>query len=391
MQKIYLDNAATTKVDDRVLDEMLPYFTKKYGNASSVHSFGQEADEGVEKARAQSAKFLGCSPDEIIFNSCATEGNNSVIKSVARELRDKENKNHLIISAIEHHCVLDSAKALEKEGFNITILPVTKEGIVRPEDLDKAITEKTALVSIMYANNEVGTIQPIAKLSAIAKNKKVLFHTDAVQAINYLGCNVDNLGVDYLTLSAHKFYGPKGVGLLYKRKDAPLKPYLDGGAQEHKLRAGTLNVPGIVGLGKAIELAGEERESRVEHASQLRDKLLAGIEENIPEILINGSLENRLPNNLNITIKYAEGESMLLSLDMEGIAVSTGSACSSGSLEPSHVIQALGVPKEFSHGSLRFSMGKDNSEQDIDLVLEVMPKIIARLRKMSPTAPKKYH
>ncbi len=391
MSKIYLDNAATTKMDKRVLEEMLPYFDEKFGNASSVHNFGQEADEGVEKAREQAAKFLNCDPQEIIFNSGATEGNNTVVKSVTRELKEKQGKDHIIISAIEHHCVLDSAKSLEKEGFKVTTLPVGKEGIVKPADLEKEISEKTALVSVMYANNEVGTIQPLAKLSEIAKKHGAMLHSDIVQAVNYLDCDVKKLGLDYATLSAHKFYGPKGVGLLYKRKDAPLLPYQHGGVQEHKLRAGTLNTPGIVGLGRAIELVNAEQEKRTGKIKKLQRKLIKGLEEKIPEILINGDLENRLPNNVNITIKYVEGESMLLSLDMEEIAVSTGSACSSGSLEPSHVIQALGVPKEFSHGSLRFSLGQYNTKQEIDYVLEKLPKIIDRLRKMSPVAPKKYH
>ncbi len=391
MKKVYLDNAATTAVDPRVMKAMQPYFSDKYGNPSSVHSFGQEASETVGKARRQAAKFLGAKQEEIIFNSGATEGNNTVIKTVPKILKEKGGRDHIITSAVEHHCVLDSAKAMEKEGFRLTILPVNKQGIVETKSLEDGIDDKTALVSIMYANNEIGAIQPITKLAAIAKKHGAKFHTDAVQAANYLDCNVDKLGVDYLTLSAHKFYGPKGIGLLYKRQRAPLGQYMSGGAQENHLRAGTLNVPGIVGMGAAIELVSKEQAKRSANAQELRDRLLTGIKKAVPEVFLNGDRENRLPNNVNVTIKYVEGEGMLMSLDMEGIACSTGSACSSGSLEASHVILALGVPKEFSHGSLRFTIGQDNTKDDIDHVIEVLPKIVKRLRKMSPLAPKKYH
>ncbi len=391
MKKIYLDHAATTPVDSRVLEKMLPYFQGKFGNASSVHSFGQEAAQAVEKAREQAADFLGAKNTEIIFTSGATEGNNTIIKTVARQLRQQKGLDHLITSSIEHHCVLESMQALEKEGFKVTYLPVDNSGIIDPEIFRQALTPKTSLASIMYANNEVGTIQPIKELAALAKKNQVLFHTDAVQAVNYLDCRVDYLGVDYLTLSAHKFYGPKGVGLIYRRTGAPLSPYIHGGAQENHLRAGTLNVPGIVGLGEAIALTKNEQSARTKHAQNLRDKLITDLEKSIPDIIINGDRQNRLPNNVNVTIKYVEGESLLLSLDMQGLAVSTGSACSSGSLEPSHVILALGVPKEFSHGSLRFTFGKDNSADDVLAVLKILPPIVTRLRKMSPIAPSKYH
>lgn len=391
MKRIYLDHAATTPVDPRVLEAMLPYFKEKFGNASSVHCFGQEATQAVEHAREQAAAFLDAKPAEIIFTSGATEGNNTVIKTVARQLKQQKGLDHLITSSIEHPCVLESMQALEREGFKVTYLPAGEKGIVSPADFARALTPKTALASIMYANNEVGTIQPIKELAAMAQAKKVLFHTDAVQAVNYLDCRVDRLGVDYLTLSAHKFYGPKGVGLIYRRSGAPLAPYLHGGAQENRLRAGTLNVPGIVGLGQAIELVLAERVSRAERVRRLRDALITGLEKSIPDIIINGDREQRLPNNANVTIKYVEGESMLMSLDMQGIAVSTGSACSSGSLEPSHVILALGVPKEFSHGSLRFTLGKDNNADDVRAVLKALPPIVTRLRKMSPIAPAKYH
>lgn len=391
MKRTYLDHAATTPVDSRVLDAMLPFFEEKFGNASSVHSFGQEASQAVERAREQAATFLGAKPGEIIFTSGATEGNNTVIKSVARQLKQQRGLDRLITTAIEHHCVLESMQALEREGFKVIYLPVGEQGIVSVADFARALTSKTALASIMYANNEIGTIQPIKELTQIAKEKKILFHTDAVQAANYLDCRVDQLGVDYLTLSAHKFYGPKGVGLIYYRTGAPLTPYLHGGAQENHLRAGTLNVPGIVGLGQAIELAQKEQTSRTQHVRHLRDQLITGLKKSIPDIIINGDQVNRLPNNVNVTIKYVEGESLLLSLDMQGIAVSTGSACSSGSLEPSHVILALGVPKEFSHGSLRFTLGKDNNENDVRAVLKALPSIVSRLRKMSPIAPAKYH
>lgn len=391
MKKIYLDHAATTPVDSRVLETMLPYFKEKFGNASSVHSFGQEAAQAVERAREQAAAFLGAQPNEIIFTSGATESNNAVIKTVARQLKQQSGLNHLITSKIEHHCVLETMQSLEQEGFRVTYLPVGEKGIVDLDDFTEALTPSSALASIMYANNEVGTIQPIIKLARIAKSKKILFHTDAVQAANYLDCQVDHLGVDYLTLSAHKFYGPKGIGLIYRRTGAPFSPYLHGGAQENHLRAGTLNVPGIVGLGEAVALAKARQKERYDHVRHLQQKLIRGLEKAVPDIIINGDQVARLPNNVNVTIKYVEGESMLMSLDMLGIAVSTGSACSSGSLEPSHVISALGVPKEFSHGSLRFTMGQDNTPGDIDRVLRALPPIVARLRKMSPIAPAKYH
>ncbi len=391
MKTIYLDHAATTPVDSRVLKKMLPYFQDQFGNASSVHRLGQEASQAVEGAREQAAGFLGAKPEEIIFNSGATEGNNTVIKTVARLLKKQKGLNHLITSAIEHHCVLETMQSLEKEGFKVTYLPVGQQGIVSPEDFRQALTPQTSLASIMYANNEIGTIQPIAELARLAKERRVLFHTDAVQAANYLDCRVNQLGVDYLTLSAHKFYGPKGVGLIYRRTGAPLTPYLHGGAQENHLRAGTLNVPGIVGLGEAIALTRSEQAQRSKQAGRLSTRLRVGLTEKIPDLLINGDTKRRLPNNVNITIKYVEGESLLISLDLKQIAVSTGSACSSGSLQPSHVILALGVPKEFSHGSLRFTVGQDNTLDDIETVIKDLPPIVSRLRKMSPTAPAKYH
>lgn len=391
MKTIYLDHAATTPVDSRVLKKMMPYFQDQFGNASSVHRLGQEASQAVEGAREQAAGFLGAKPKEIIFNSGATEGNNTVIKTVARLLKKQKGLDHLITSAIEHHCVLETMQSLEKEGFKVTYLPVGQQGIVSPEDFRQALTPQTSLASIMYANNEIGTIQPIAELARLAKERRVLFHTDAVQAANYLDCRVNQLGVDYLTLSAHKFYGPKGVGLIYRRTGAPLTPYLHGGAQENHLRAGTLNVPGIVGLGEAIALTRSEQAQRSKQAGRLSTRLRVGLTEKIPDLLINGDTKRRLPNNVNITIKYVEGESLLISLDLKQIAVSTGSACSSGSLQPSHVILALGVPKEFSHGSLRFTVGQDNTLDDIETVIKDLPPIVSRLRKMSPTAPAKYH
>ena len=391
MKTIYLDHAATTPVDSRVLKKMMPYFQDQFGNASSVHRLGQEASQAVEGAREQAAGFLGAKPEEIIFNSGATEGNNTVIKTVARLLKKQKGLDHLITSAIEHHCVLETMQSLEKEGFKVTYLPVGQQGIVSPEDFRQALTPQTSLASIMYANNEIGTIQPIAELARLAKERRVLFHTDAVQAANYLDCRVNQLGVDYLTLSAHKFYGPKGVGLIYRRTGAPLTPYLHGGAQENHLRAGTLNVPGIVGLGEAIALTRSEQAQRSKQAGRLSTRLRVGLTEKIPDLLINGDTKRRLPNNVNITIKYVEGESLLISLDLKQIAVSTGSACSSGSLQPSHVILALGVPKEFSHGSLRFTVGQDNTLDDIETVIKDLPPIVSRLRKMSPTATAKYH
>ena len=403
-KKIYLDYAATTPVDMGVFDVMKPYFCDEFGNASSAHGFGQVARAGVEKARSQVAEFLGCDPKEIIFTSCATESNNLALKGLIKALRqaqDKEQnqkKPHIITSAIEHHCVLHSCEALEKDGLaEVTYLPVNKEGLVEVGDVEKAIRENTVLVSIMYANNEIGTVQPIREIAQVirkAREEKIvklpitnyklpIFHTDAVQAINYLDCKVDNLGVDLLSLSGHKFYGPKGVGALYIRKRTPVKRIQDGGEQEFRLRAGTHNTPGIVGLGEAIKEISNSQLLISNEIQRLRNKLIEGILKAVPDSKLNGSREKRLPNNVNFSFPGAEGEAILLTLDLEGIAVSTGSACASENLNPSHVLVALGLGPEDTHSSIRLTLGKHTAEEEIDRVLEVLPKAIERLRSIS--------
>ena len=390
MKKIYLDYAATTPMDEEVLDETIPYFSQKFGNPSSIHSFGQEALEAVDKARQQIADFLNCGSSEIIFTSGATESNNMTIKGI---IKASDIKNpHIITSSIEHHCVLNSCKAAEKEGSEVTYLKVDRNGLISIEDLKKTIKENTVLISIMYANNEVGTIEPIAEIGELLKeinserekNKlpKIYFHTDAVQAINYLDCNVDNLGVDLLSLSGHKIYGPKGVGALCIRQGTKIKSIQHGGEQEYNLRAGTYNVPGIVGLGKAISLVSENRE-KMEETRKLRDYFIDEILKNISDARLNGSKEFRLPHNINISFKGVEGESLLMMLDQEGIAISTGSACSSASLEPSHVLTAMKIPPELSHSSIRFTLGKDTTKEEIDFVLKILIEKVGKLREIS--------
>lgn len=401
-KRIYLDNAATTPVDPAVLKEMMPYFSKKFGNPFSVHSFGQEAKVAIDNAREQVAKFLGASAEEIFFTSGATESNNWSINGILRSFKDSTTAQkmakigafspHFIISAIEHHCVLNSALAAHKSGAKLTIIRPKKDGAVDKDEVAGAITDETVFVSTMYVNNEVGTIQPIKEIGEIVKNIKterqtkgnklpLYFHTDAVQAANYLNCNVDYLGVDLLSLSAHKFYGPKGTGILYVRRGTKIGPSQYGGEQESNLRAGTHNVPGIVGLGKAISLIEKHKKS-LPKMKKLRDKLIGGVLE-IPGSQLNGSAESRTPNNANFSFRGVEGESLIISLDMAGIAASTGSACSSASLEPSHVLTAMGIPAEIAHGSLRLTLGKDTTDADINYVLKTLPPIIERLRKIS--------
>lgn len=389
---IYLDYAATTPIDPDVLRAMLPYLKEDYGNPSSIHQLGQRALMAIDKAREQVANFLNCQAEEIVFTGSATEADNLAIKGVieALKFKVKEEKFHIITSSIEHHAVLEPCHQLEKRGLaKVTYLPVNKEGFVAPADVRKAIQENTALVSIMYANNEVGTIQPIAEIGKLIKKInekrvkfKIFFHSDAVQAINYLNSDVQHLGVDLLTLSAHKIYGPKGVGALFVRKGTPLEPLIFGGGHEFGIRSGTENVPGIVGLGKAIEKIKRMR-SEGARLEKLRDKLIEGILKNIPDCQLNGSRQKRLPNNVNVSFKGAEGEAMVIALDQEGICVSTGSACSSKSLEPSHVLLALGLSPEQAHGSLRLSLGRFTTEAEIDKVLKTLPPIVARLRKFS--------
>ncbi|MCX5829022.1 MAG: cysteine desulfurase NifS [Deltaproteobacteria bacterium] len=382
MKPIYFDYAATTPCDPEVVAAMLPYFYDHFGNPSSMHAFGQETKGAVEEARERIAAFLGAAPGEIVFTSGGTESNNMAVKGVAYARRGKG--NHIITSPIEHHAVLEPCHFLEKDGFEITILPVDGDGLVDPDDVRRAITDKTILISIMHANNEIGTIQPVAEIGKIARERGIYFHTDAVQTLGHLPFTVNDLNVDLLSASAHKLSGPKGVGLLYVRKGTRLTPFMHGGEQENRRRASTHNVPGIVGFGKAVEMAQKYREEEVRTLTAFRDKLIKGFQEKMDQVKLNGHPTQRLPNNVNISIAHVEGEGMLLSLDMLGIACSTGSACSSASLEPSHVLMAIGLPHELAHGSLRFSMGRPTTAADVDRLLEVLPPVVAKLRAMSP-------
>ncbi|MEA1936907.1 MAG: cysteine desulfurase family protein [Patescibacteria group bacterium] len=387
MKKIYLDYAATTPVDKKVLNEMMPYFSEKFGNPSSIHSFGGEALEAVEKARQQVSDFLNCASSEIFFTSGATESNNWIVSGIINKA-----KSHIITSSIEHHCVLNSFKTAEKNGVEASYLKVDKDGFVNLEDVRKAIKENTILISIMYANNEIGTIEPIAEIGKLLKEinlkreesnlPRIYFHTDAVQAANYLDCDVEKLGVDLLSLSSHKIYGPKGVGALYIKRGTKIKAVQQGGGQENNFRSGTHNAPGIVGFGKAISLIPENRK-KMEEIKKLRDYLVAEILKNIPESYLNGSKEFRLPHNANVSFGGVEGESLLMLLDQEGIAISTGSACSSASLQLSHVLSAIGVSPELSHSSIRFTLGKETTKEEIDYTLKVLAEKIEKLRKIS--------
>ncbi len=382
MRKVYLDNAATTALSPRVLEAMLPYFTQYYGNPSSVHAFGREAKQGLDKARDQVAKALHCEPSEVIFTGCGTESDNTVLLGVAQRYGDKG--KHIITTNVEHHAILHTCEYLEKQGYSVTYLPVDQDGLVTAEQVAAAIRPDTILVSIMFANNEVGTIMPIQEIGAVCKEKGVLFHTDAVQAVGHIPVDVQAMHIDMLSLSAHKFHGPKGVGALYCRKGIRLPSYIMGGAQEKGRRAGTENVAGIVGLGAAIQLATEQLEENRAKMTALRDRLMTGIQTRISEVKLNGHPTNRLPNNVNFSFKYIEGESILLMLDMNGIAASSGSACTSGSLDPSHVLLALGLPHEIAHGSVRLTLGDETTEEDIDYTIDVLEKTVARLRAMSP-------
>lgn len=393
-RKIYLDYAATTPVDPRVFAAMKPYFSGKFGNPSSMHSFGQESSEAVEKARKQAADFFGCEPGEIVFTSGATESNNFATKgamiALVSHFSQKKVKPHVITSQFEHSCVLNSCKKLEEQGMaEVTYLPIGKDGLVSVNEVKKNIKPNTALVTIMYANNEIGTIQPVKEIGKMiakenaSREEKILFHSDAVQAVNYIDCKVDSLGVDLLTASAHKIYGPKGVGLLYIRKNTPLKRIQDGGGHEFNLRAGTLNVPGIVGFGAALEMAQQERARNYKIVEKLRDHMFDRVMKEIRGAKINGSKIKRIPNNANFIFRDVEGEGMLLGLDMEGIAVSTGSACSSGDLRPSHVLTAIGIAEEDSHGSLRVTLGKYTTKQEVDYFIDKLKEVIERLRKIA--------
>ncbi|MDD4657992.1 MAG: cysteine desulfurase NifS [Eubacteriales bacterium] len=381
MRSIYLDHAATTPMRQEAYEAMIPYLTEKFGNPSSIHAFGRAARKDVDGARERVAKALNAAPQEIFFTSGGTEADNMAILGTAAQLRDKG--KHIITSAVEHHAVLHTCEALATQGYRLTMLPVDKYGMVSPSQLAKAITDETILVSIMHANNEVGTIQPIRELAAIAHERGALFHTDAVQSLGNIPVDVADLQVDLLSASAHKLYGPKGVGLLYVRKGTKLGNIAYGGAQERNLRPGTENVAGIMGFARALELAAAEQPETYEHLAALRDKLIKGLT-SLPAVSLNGHPQQRLPGNVNVSIERVEGESLILSLDMAGIAVSSGSACTSGSLEPSHVLMAMGLSHQKAHGSLRFTLGKSTSAADIDYVLEVIPGIIQRLRQMSP-------
>ncbi len=382
MKRIYLDNAATTPTSPEVLTAMLAYFTDSCGNPSSIHSYGQEAREAVEQARDSLAALIGSSSEELVFTSGGTESDNTAIKGVAYALKDKG--NHIITATIEHHAVIEPCKYLEKQGYRVTYLPVDRDGLVDPDDVKRAISPSTILISVMHANNEMGTIQPISEIARIAREAGVYCHTDAMQTVGHLPLEVKELGVDLLSLSAHKLYGPKGVGALYIRKGTRLLPFMHGGEQESERRAGTHNVPGIVGLGKAAEMALKSMAQEITTLTGLRERLIKGLLAGIENVSLNGHPVKRLPNNVNVSIDFVEGESVLLNLDLEGICASTGSACSSSSLEPSHVLLALGLPPEKAHCSIRFSLGKWTTGADIDRVLEVLPRIVAKLRAMSP-------
>jgi cysteine desulfurase len=379
---VYFDNSATTKISKEVLDEMMPYLTEKYGNPSSIYSLGREAKDAIDLSRERISKSLNCNFNEIYFTNSGTESDNWAIKGVAFANRDKG--NHIITSSIEHHAVLDSCKYLEKHGFEITYLPVQKNGIVNINELKKAIRKDTILISIMYANNEIGSIQPIEEIGDIAKEKNIYFHTDAVQAVGNIDIDLEKLNIDLLTFSGHKINGPKGIGVLYIKQGTKIDNLLHGGGQERGKRASTENVAGIVGLGKAVELSTEDIQKKAEYLKTLRELCIEGIMNKIPDTILNGDPVKKLPGNVNVCFKYIEGESILLMLDQLGIAASSGSACTSGSLEPSHVLLSIGLPHEIAHGSLRLSFSKDNTKEEVEYLLEVLPGIIERLRKMSP-------
>lgn len=382
MKKVYFDHSATTPTDRDVAQAVVEFMTDKFGNPSSIHSFGREVRKEVDAARRSVAELINANANEIFFTSGGTESDNWAIKGVAYANRKKG--NHIITTAIEHHAVLHTCEYLEKEGFEVTYLPVDEYARVSVEDVKNAITDKTILISVMFANNEVGTIQPIKEIGALAKEKGIYFHTDAVQAVGSCPIDVKDLNIDLLSLTGHKFYGPKGIGALYVRRGVRIFPLQHGGAQERTMRAGTENVPGIIGLGKACEIAKREFDNKNAHIQALRDRLIKGIQEKVTHIKLNGHPILRLPGNVNFSFAYIEGESLLLNLDLKGIAASSGSACTSGSLDPSHVLLAMGMNHETAHGSLRLSLGRANTEEDVDYCLEVLPEIIERLRSMSP-------
>ena len=387
MRKVYLDYSATTPVKEEVLKEMIPYFTEKFGNPSSLYDIGLESKEAVEHAREQIAALINAKPQEIYFTAGGTEADNWAVFGAVEKLKDKG--NHIITTKIEHHAMLHSCDFLEKEGCRVTYLDIDENGRIDLKQLEDAITDKTILISVMLVNNEIGTVQPVKEAAAIAKKHGILFHTDAVQGLGNVPIDVKDMNVDMMSLSSHKIYGPKGSGALYIRKGVNIANYMHGGGQERRRRAGTENLAGIVGFGKAAELAKANFDKHVEHCGGLRDLLKDRILSEIPDTFVNGTMDNRHPGNLNVTFKYIEGESILLMLNMCGISVSTGSACSSASLEPSHVLSALGVPVEMIHGTVRFTVGDFTTKDDIDYTVDNLKKIVEKLRELSPVNSKK--
>ncbi|MCR5375049.1 MAG: cysteine desulfurase NifS [Lachnospiraceae bacterium] len=379
---VYLDNAATTKVRPEVVETMIPFFTENYGNASAIYSVGAKAKEALTNARTKVAELIGANTDEIYFTAGGSEADNWALKATAELLKDKG--KHIITSKIEHHAILHTCEYLEKNGFEVTYLDVDEDGIVSPEAVEKAIRPDTILVSIMFANNEIGTIEPIKEIGEVVHKHGIYFHTDAVQAFGQVHINVDEMNIDMLSASGHKLYGPKGVGMLYIRKGVKIKSFVHGGAQERKRRAGTENIPGIAGFGKACEIAAATLDERIKKESELRDYLIGRLENEIPYTKINGSRTHRLPNNVNACFRFIEGESMLIMLDGKGICGSSGSACTSGSLDPSHVLLAIGLPHEIAHGSLRLTLSYETTKEEIDYTVDELKKIIETLRAMSP-------
>lgn len=387
MKNVYLDYSATTPVKEEVLKEMLPYFSEYYGNPSSLYSIAQQSKEALEKARSRVAKLINAQMQEVFFTAGGSESDNWALEGVVRAKKNKG--NHIITTKIEHHAILHTAEYLEKQGIEVTYVGIDKNGRVNPKEIEAAIKDNTVLISVMFVNNEIGTVQPIEEIASIAKKHDIVFHTDAVQALGNVEIDVQALGIDIMSMSSHKIYGPKGIGAMYIRKGVEINNFLHGGGQEMKKRAGTENLPGIVGFGKAAELGMINFDDHVEYISKLRDYFISEIQSKIDDVEINGSMKHRHPGNANLTFKYIEGESMLILLDMEGISVSTGSACSSKSLEPSHVLSALGVPLESIHGTLRFSIGDFTTKEDVDYVVEKLVEIVKKLRKLSPISREK--
>ncbi len=382
MKSIYFDNSATTRTDDEVLKVMLPYFSESYGNPSSIYKIGRDNKKAIEDSREKVANVLNCEPQEIYFTAGGSESDNMALKGIAYANKNKD--NHIITSKIEHPAILETCKQLEKEGFEVSYVGVDENGILDLEELKSAIKPTTTLISVMFANNEIGTIQPIKEIGELAKRRGIVFHTDAVQAIGSVRIDVQELNIDALSLSGHKFYGPKGIGALYIRKGIKFDKFINGGHQERNKRAGTENVPGIVGLGKAIEIAYRDLDEHTKQIKDLRDYYVSQVIKRIPYIKVNGDMKSRLPGNSNISFRFIEGEGLLLNLDLKGICASSGSACSSGSLDPSHVLLAIGLPHEIAHGSLRISIGKYNTKEEIDYLLDNLVEIVQRLRDMSP-------